>query len=167
MEKNIEVGSVEEFEKHKEDILKRLGDAISNGKPFFVIAEGDDDTMATAGGRFDDISRLLAISMAKAEPLKRIITLAMEALEFGERETESMTESTRRKADIDVAALAKGGAINIAESLDCKNCPVKDECKIFNLVTQDLDAEGVSKLLEELHKKHPEVIQQMGKGGDA
>jgi len=146
----------EELQKYKAEILEKVAKVIEKGGPFLILGNVDNEQIVSMGGGGEAIIQMIASAMAKVNELRRIFEISTEAYEYA-------VEQVKEKSGDNPFS-------KIADKLGCHTCPTKESCDIY---TSDLvqgkepTMEEAMKLLEALHKKHPEMVGMMAKGGDA
>lgn len=161
MDDVINIKNSEDFQKYKKEILERLEEAIDNNRPFFIIAKGPEDDVATAGGTNKGLTEMIGIALHKAEPLREIVEIAIKFAEYlDEKHKKAYAEVTSH--DI---------STEIVRQLNCETCDAKEECEIYQIANKG--DHTVAEFIKALKTKHPELASliqvrgMMAKGGDA
>jgi hypothetical protein len=162
-ESEVNTDNKEEFDAYRKEIFDRLNAVLDAGNPFMILAEGEDAAIVTIGGGAQKVVKMIATAMNHSDEVRMTIEAACKIHELADRAADAITGRSRGKE----IKVDKDSKINIIEELECENCDNKDDCEIYKLGNQTLDRAGMSKLLNELHKRHPEMVQMMAKGGDA
>ncbi len=141
----------DELKKYKQEILDKVAEVIENGGPFLILGSAKHEQVVTFGGG-EDLVHMIASAMGKVKELRSVLEVSTEVYEY------AVEQMTKKISDNPLS--------DIAKQLGCATCPGKDDCDVFKselIQGAEPTMENAMSLLNELQKRHPEIVHLMGK----